>query len=69
MSIDQNNFNNLIEKIETTHKTLQAQTIKSVSTTLTIRNWLIGHYIVEYEQHGEDRAKYGAKIIDSLVQN
>jgi len=68
MSIEQNNFNNLVIKIETTHQTLQSQAIKSVSSTLTIRNWLIGYYIVEYEQNGEDRAKYGAKVIENLVK-
>jgi len=68
MPLEQNNFKNLIKKIETTHNTLQAQAVKSVSTTLTIRNWIIGHYIVKYEQNGADRAKYGAKIIENLVQ-
>jgi len=68
MPTEQNNFNNLVTKIETTHQTLQAQAIKSVSSTLTIRNWLIGYYIVEYEQNGEDRAKYGAKVIENLVK-
>lgn len=68
MSVEQNHFKNLITQIETTHKVLQAQSMQSVSTSLTIRNWLIGHYIVEYEQNGEDRAKYGAKVIESLVQ-
>jgi len=65
--MNENNFNNLINQIETTHKQLQAQSIQSVSSSLTMRNWLIGYYIVEYEQHGDDRAKYGAKIIDTLV--
>ena len=68
MLTEQNNFNNLVTKIETTHQTLQAQAIKSVSSTLTIRNWLIGYYIVEYEQNGEDRAKYGARVIENLVK-
>ena len=68
MLLEQNNFNNLIKKIETTHNILQAQAVKSVSTTLSIRNWIIGHYIVEYEQNGADRAEYGAKIIENLVQ-
>jgi len=68
MQIEQNNFNNLVTQIETTHQTLQAQAIKSVSSTLTIRNWLIGYYIVEYEQNGEDRAKYGARVIENLVK-
>lgn len=27
---------------------------------------MFGHYIVEYEQNGEDRAKYGEKILNSI---
>ena len=68
MPLEQNDFNNLIEKIEITHNILQVQAIKSVSTTLTVRNWIIGYDIVEYEQNGKDRAKYGAKVIENLVQ-
>jgi predicted nuclease of restriction endonuclease-like (RecB) superfamily len=29
-------------------------------------NWLIGRYIVEYEQCGEDRAKYGVGLLERL---
>ncbi len=25
---------------------------------MTLRNWLIGNYIVEFEQHGENKAEY-----------
>jgi predicted nuclease of restriction endonuclease-like (RecB) superfamily len=35
---------------------------------LTIRNWAIGCYIVEYEQEGRDRAKYGARILENLAK-
>ena len=38
----------------------------SVNKMLTIRNWLIGMYIVEYEQNGEDRAVYGSNLISRL---
>ena len=31
-----------------------------------VRNWLFGWYIVEYEQHGADRAEYGRGLIASL---
>ena len=31
--------------------------------------WEIGRYIVEYEQHGADRAKYGAGLIVNLAQD
>jgi predicted nuclease of restriction endonuclease-like (RecB) superfamily len=33
---------------------------------MTMRNWMIGMYIVEYEQKGEDRAKYGSGLLRSL---
>jgi len=52
VSIEQNNFNNLVTQIEAIHQILQAKAIKSVSSSLTLRNWLIGYYIVEYEQSG-----------------
>ncbi|MBI3053557.1 MAG: cytoplasmic protein, partial [Betaproteobacteria bacterium] len=35
-------------------------------SSLTLRNWAIGCYIVEYEQNGADRAKYGARLLESL---
>lgn len=36
----------------------------NVITVLT--NFLLGRYIVEQEQQGAERAKYGAKVLDSL---
>jgi predicted nuclease of restriction endonuclease-like (RecB) superfamily len=59
----------LTTEIETLHTNIQTQTLKSVSSNFTLRNWMIGYYIVEYEQKGADRAKYGDKIIVTLAQN
>lgn len=44
----------------------QAQ--RQVNTSLTLRNWIIGYYIVEYEQKGKDRAKYGDKLLEELAK-
>lgn len=33
-----------------------------------MRNWLIGYYIVEYEQHGKDRAEYGTQLLKKLEE-
>lgn len=41
--------------------------MQSVSVNLTLRNFVIGYYIVEYEQNGSDRATYGQKVIDNLA--
>lgn len=60
-------FRILVENISIAHKQLQQQAANSVNQALTIRNWLIGYYIVEYEQNGLDRAEYGSKLIPKLA--
>lgn len=62
-------FDHLITQITTVHNTIQTEVIRSVSKSLTIRNWLIGYYIVEYEQNGADRASYGDRVIENLARN
>ncbi len=52
-------FSSLIQSIQQTHNALHQQAVKAINRSLTIRNWLIGFYIVEFEQKGEDRAAYG----------
>ena len=61
------NFESLVAEIEQTHSHFQQQAVKAVNVSLTIRNYLIGFYIVEFEQNGEDRAAYGSKLLDSLA--
>lgn len=48
---------------------LQTKAAHAINTALTVRNWLIGCYIVEFEQHGEDRASYGEKLLKNLGDN
>lgn len=62
-------FKNLLSSISDIHTTLQIKAIQSVSVNLTIRNYLIGYYIVEYEQNGNDRAEYGERAIQNLADN
>lgn len=62
------NFESLVGRINLIHNALQAQASHAVNLALTTRNWLVGYYIVEYEQHGEDRAKYGEKLINRLSE-
>ncbi|MBR5081606.1 MAG: DUF1016 family protein [Bacteroidales bacterium] len=62
------NFESLVGQINQVQDVLQAQAAHAINLTLTARNWLVGYYIVEYEQHGEDRAKYGEKLLKNLAQ-
>ena len=61
------NFESLVERINLIHDALQAHAAHAVNLSLTARNWLIGYYIVEFEQNGEDRAKYGEKLLKNLA--
>jgi len=67
--VKQNNFENLIDNVYQTHCLLQENAQKAVNQNLTIRNWLIGFYIVEFEQNGEDRAKYGTRLLEEMAKN
>lgn len=57
----------LISHIQSLDSSLKQEANRAVNRILTIRNWLIGYYIVEYEQKGEDRAKYGDKLLENIA--
>lgn len=62
------NFESLINEINKTNEVFRLQAAKSVDKLLTLRNWLIGATIFEYEQNGEDRAKYGTKPEEKIAE-
>ena len=61
------NLSFLASQISSLHEYLQRRAQQQVNNALTIRNWIVGLYIVEYEQNGSDRAIYGAKAIKELA--
>lgn len=63
------NFEKLISTILNTNSHLQQSAVKAVNTHITLRNWLIGFYIVEYKQNGDDRAIYGTKLLFHLANH
>ena len=61
-------FNSLVSCIQNTSDIFQQDARLVINRNVTTRAWLIGFYIVEYEQHGSDRAKYGDKLLKRLVE-
>ncbi len=57
----------LVKAIDSASQQLLGRAAAAVNQALVIRNWLIGAYIVEFEQNGEDRAKYGARLLATLA--
>lgn len=67
MSLRVSDFESLVRAIEAAHRQLHQQAVKAVNTALTLRNWLIGSYVQEFELEGLDRAAYGEKLIERLA--
>lgn len=61
-------FELLAQHIESIQSALQQQAAHAVNLSLTARNWLMGCYIVEFEQNGEDKAQYGTKLLKRLEE-
>lgn len=61
-------FESLIQAMTEAHQTLQHQVRKTVDASLTMRNWLFGCYLIEFEQSGEDRAEYGKHLIEQSAR-
>jgi predicted nuclease of restriction endonuclease-like (RecB) superfamily len=62
-------FERLVTAIGQAHAELAAQASRAVNASLTLRNWLIGFYIEEYERRGVDRQQYGEKLLDRLAES
>lgn len=58
----------LASTIQSVHSELSRQASKAVNISLTLRNWLIGYYIAEYELRGSDRADYGKMVLQRLAE-
>jgi len=63
----QHSFTQLVDAVRITHGFAQNTAVRAINRMATLRNWLIGYYVVEYEQSGEDRAKYGEQILEKLA--
>lgn len=61
-------FDDLSDYVLQTHQCAQTAAVRAVNQLATMRNWLIGCYIVEYEQKGKDRARYGDKLLKRLEE-
>jgi hypothetical protein len=59
-------FRALVGAIRQVNDNLTAQAGRAVNISLTLRNWIIGAYIAEYELRGADRASYGDKLLVNL---
>lgn len=62
-------FGDLVSAVESVHRYSHQSAVKAINRYATMRNWLIGFFIVEYQQKGKDRAVYGEKLLKRLEES
>ena len=61
-------FPQLASNIKAMHEILQSNAVRAINQNITARNWLVGFWIVEFEQNGEDKAKYGERLLETIAK-
>lgn len=65
--IDNKEFQTLYDKSKKLIDSARNNMGQMANAITVLTSFLLGRYIVEQEQQGSERAKYGAKIVDSLL--
>ncbi|MEO6189471.1 MAG: DUF1016 N-terminal domain-containing protein, partial [Saprospiraceae bacterium] len=64
-----NKYTDLLNNIGQTIETARQNAFKAVNTELVKANWEIGRHIVEFEQHGKEKADYGSALLTILSKD
>ena len=59
-------YEQLVTAIDAASQALLGRAAKAVNQALVLRNWLIGAHLFEFEQSGQDRARYGQELLPNL---
>jgi predicted nuclease of restriction endonuclease-like (RecB) superfamily len=62
-------YQKLVDTIGVTIESARQKAIQAVNNELLSANWEIGKYIVEYEQHGNEKAEYGSALLTNLAKD
>ena len=61
-----NGLRSLVEQIKSLMETARSSAVKEVNSTMLTAYWEIGRIIVQREQEGEIRAKYGKRLLPEI---
>jgi len=59
----------LVKAIHSATAQMQGRAAVAVNQALVLRNWLVGEWILEFQEHGTDRAKYGTRLLETLAED
>jgi len=62
-------YQNLLGRISETYENGYQRAVAAVNSNMVETNWKIGQYIVEFEQGGSFKAKYGKALLENLAND
>ena len=69
MKVKKSKHSELLDIIGFAIEQARQNAIKVVNTEFVKANWEIGRHIVEFEQHGQERAEYGSELLTKLSKD
>lgn len=62
-------YQQLIVTIDKTYQQAKSNVVSAVNTEMLHAYWMIGRYIVEFEQKGQAKAIYGKRLLENLSKD
>jgi len=62
-------YQKLVNSIGITIESARQRAFQAVNDELLKANWEIRRFIVEYEQHGKEKAEYGSSLLTNLSKD
>ena len=59
-------YNQLVDNIGLTLEKGRANAARAINSEILLTKWEIGKHIIEFEQHGNEKAEYGSNLLDKL---
>lgn len=69
MKLSKPKYEKLLTDIGLAIETARQNAIRAINTELVKANWEIGRHIVQFEQHGQERAEYGSDLLTRLSKD
>lgn len=69
VNLKEHHYESLIEQISNVYINGQKRVVKAVNNTMLNTYWQIGQYIVEFEQGGKAKAKYGNGLLERISKD
>jgi len=63
------NYAALLSAIDVASQEMRGRAAAIANSSLVVRNWLVGAYLVEFEQRGSDRARYGDRLLERVARD